>query len=95
MLEIIETKEYTYGEIIAIEKRFTLNGDDGKYLYEENWYEPMEYRFMKITWKDTVIINDYGYKINGSIPSDDELKELSNLDRGLDKVIENGNYTKL
>ena len=94
MIEIINTNEYTYEDILTIEKIFKLNDFYGKYFYEENWYNPLEYQFMEITWNNITIINNYGYWIKGSIPSDEELKELSNLDRGLDKVIENGNYTK-
>lgn len=47
MLEIISSKEYTYGEILTIEKIFKLNDFYGKYFYEENWYNPLEYQFME------------------------------------------------
>lgn len=94
MLEIISSKEYTYGEIMSIEKIFKLNDVYGKYFYEENWYNPLEYQFMEMTWDNITIINNYGYWIKGSIPSDEELKELEVFETGLKEVIENGNYTK-
>lgn len=94
MLEIISSKEYTYGEILSIEKIFKLNDVYGKYFYEENWYNPLEYQFMEITWNNIIIINNYGYWIKGSIPSDDELIELNKIDSGIKEVIENEKYTK-
>jgi hypothetical protein len=96
MLEIKTTEEFRYEEIIGEEKRFVLDDIEGYYLYEENWYEPMEYKFMRLTWNGTNILWDYGYHIKGPIPSDDALKELSKaFDSSLYDCIKAGKYKRI
>lgn len=93
MLEIKTIEEFRYDEIIGEEKRFVLDNIEGYYLYEENWYEPMEYKFMRLSWNGTNILWDYGYKIKGLIPSDNALKELSKaFDSSLYDTIKSGDY---
>ena len=93
MLEIKTIEEFRYDEIIGEEKRFVLYNIEGYYLYEENWYEPMEYKFMRLSWNGTNILWDYGYKIKGPIPSDNALKELSKaFDSSLYDTIKSGDY---
>ena len=93
MLEIKTIEEFRYDEIIGEEKRFVLDNIEGYYLYEENWYEPMEYKFMRLSWNGTNILWDYGYKIKGTIPSDNALKELSKaFDSSLYDTIKSGDY---
>ena len=53
----------------------------------------MEYKFMRLSWNGTNILWDYGYKIKGPIPSDDQLKELSKaFDSSLYDTIKAGDY---
>ena len=93
MLEIKTMEEFRYDEIIGEEKRFVLDNIEGYYLYEENWFVPMEYKFMRLSWNGTNILWDYGYKIKGPIPSDNALKELSKtFDSSLYDTIKSGDY---
>ena len=96
MLTIKTMEEFSYDEIIVEEKWFVLDDIEGYYLYEENWYEPMEYKFMRLTWNGTNILWDYGYHIKGPIPSDDALKELSKaFDSSLYDCIKAGKYKRI
>ena len=76
MLEIKLNEEYQKGDNVVEEKWFDLDGIEGHYLYEENWYEPLEYRFMQIHWNSTSIFWDRGYHIKGDIPSDEQFERV-------------------
>ena len=96
MLNIKMIEEYMEGDNIVEEKWFDLYGAEGYYLYEENWYEPLEYRFMRISWNGTSIVWDNGYRIRGPLPSDNALKELSRIfDSTLYESIKAGDYNIL
>lgn len=93
MLEIKRTEEFQYDEIIGKKVLFTLDDIEGEYLYEENWYEPLDYRFMKIRWNGCTILWDGEYQIKGTMPSDTQLLELSSIfGIALYVCVKNGKY---
>lgn len=79
MLEIIAKDSFINNECIGKETRFVLNGIEGYQSREESKYYPdAGYRRMKISWNDCTITNEDGeYDITGTIPTDEELAELS------------------
>lgn len=94
MLEILRDNTYVNGEITGIEKYFIIDGIEGKYLYEENWYNPLEYHFMEIRWNNITIINNYGYWIKGDTSNNAIIEISDTFDSSIKEVIENGNYNK-
>lgn len=79
MLEIIAKDSFINNECIGKETRFVLNGIEGYQSREESKYYPdAGYRRMKISWNDCTITNeDDEYDITGTIPTEEELAELS------------------
>ena len=79
MLEIIKRCSYVDGKCIGKVTRFSLNGIEGCCVHEESKYYPdAGYAYTKISWNDSVITESDGeYDITGTIPSDEELAELS------------------
>lgn len=94
MLNIRMIEEYMEGDNIVEEKWFNLYDVEGHYLYECNWYEPLEYMFMRIEWNGYRIERSgSNYWVKGDIPSDEYLKELSDaFDRGMYDIIKAGKY---
>ena len=79
MLEIIKQCNYIDCERIGKVTRFSLNGIEGCCVHEESKYYPdAGYAYTKISWNDSVIlVSDSENDITGTIPSDEELAELS------------------
>ena len=79
MLEIIKRCSYIDSDRIGKVTRFSLNGIEGCCVHEESKYYPdAGYAYTKISWNDSVIlVSDDENDITGTIPSDEELAELS------------------
>ena len=79
MLEIIKQCNYIDSERIGKVTRFSLNGIEGCCVHEKSRYYPdAGYAYTKISWNDSVIlVSDDENDITGTIPSDEELAELS------------------
>lgn len=79
MLELIKRCNYNDSERIGDVTRFSLNGIEGCCVHEKSKYYPdAGYAYTKISWNDSVIlVSDGENDITGTIPSDEELAELS------------------
>lgn len=86
MLEIIKQCSYIDSERVGKVTRFSLNGIEGCCVHEKSRYYPdAGYAYTKISWNDSIILlSDGENDITGTIPSDEELAELSkSFDRSL------------
>ena len=94
MLEIKTKEEFNYEENVGEESWFELDGIEGHHLFECNWYEPLEYQFMRIEWNGCKIEwSGSDYWVKGTIPTDNQLKEISDaFDRGMYDIIKAGKY---
>ena len=78
MLEIIKTHGFLTAEDYSKETWFRLDGNEGYCLRKEGKYYPEIPASIRIDYNGCTIISEGGYYINGgNLPSDKQLKELS------------------